>query len=369
MELPGRPATDERVIYLFGCNNAICRTRVGSWRAVRSVRTLKSKPTKNTKHDMSKTKAQATFEFKVDEDIWNTDDSFSGGFDDPFSGFDSPQKTEPQTENFSFSITEPIPHVQSVDVEQQDVNSLSKSPDSVPAISEALSCLSLDSAPQYQSSSRFPTFYIATEEEYIQTKSSKLAAYSEYISKYESITESEPRGNIRVEEWASESYEKINIKGYTKLLKKFIDVVEENPEQLLRYDSSRSENSLLPYSDWRITHHHDSTTSETKPHSSSVPICPRCNGRRVFEFQLMPALLSVLPTTQAPSCNSNSKGKNKVSKDLKKEDVVVMNGMDWGTVVVYSCENDCLPIADGRNEQGAFFSDEVVVVHLENNIM
>ena len=57
-----------------------------------------------------------------------------------------------------------------------------------------------------------------------------------------------------------------------------------------------------------------------------IPNCEICGSKRVFEFQIMPQLLSVL----------------KLDTSLNEKSV------DWGVLAVYTCENSC-----SSNENGA----------------
>jgi pre-rRNA-processing protein TSR4 len=40
-------------------------------------------------------------------------------------------------------------------------------------------------------------------------------------------------------------------------------------------------------------------------------------------------------------------------------------GMEWGTVLVFSCEKDCCPGPGNKEKQGAW-AEETVLVHWEN---
>lgn len=91
--------------------------------------------------------------------------------------------------------------------------------------------------------------------------------------------------------------------------------------------------------------------------SSSIPACPRCKGKRVFELQLVPQLISVLQlgtlsTIGAPI--TGSKKKKMTEEERKKELARIAAGakvngdggnpvgeMEWGTVMVFGCEADC----------------------------
>jgi len=85
-----------------------------------------------------------------------------------------------------------------------------------------------------------------------------------------------------------------------KYFSKYKRLIDDCPEQVLRYD--RGGDPLFI----------------TKPHfqQADIPVCEYCNGTRQFEFQILSTLLNEL------ACDD-------------------MNGLDWGTLLVYTCKNNC----------------------------
>lgn len=100
-----------------------------------------------------------------------------------------------------------------------------------------------------------------------------------------------------------ENYEKTRMKSGDKMFHKFMKRIVACPEQILRYSWSGEPLFLT------------CPTSEI----SEVPACGSCGGWRTFEFQLMPALVSMLS-----------------SADLGLS-------LEFGTVLVYTCERSCWP--------------------------
>ncbi|KAJ2909488.1 hypothetical protein GGI21_001829 [Coemansia aciculifera] len=116
--------------------------------------------------------------------------------------------------------------------------------------------------------------------------------------------------------------------------------------------------------------------------TDALPKCPRCKGKRVFECQLMPALLTVLPLSShvasAPAQDSSSTlpstGRLVGGRLLQTLDL----GMEFGSLLVFSCENDCHDGLVGTDYLGqsassmslyarAAYFDELVLIQLESH--
>ncbi|KIX07621.1 uncharacterized protein Z518_02274 [Rhinocladiella mackenziei CBS 650.93] len=102
-----------------------------------------------------------------------------------------------------------------------------------------------------------------------------------------------------------------------KTFQKFSDRIGQNPEQVLRYEFK---GEPLLYSGT------DSVASRfVVPHGKSgavrgIPKCESCAAQRVFELQLVPGLIY----------------------ELEKDEVLDLeDGMEWGTVILGTCVNNC----------------------------
>ncbi|CAG8557497.1 18682_t:CDS:2 [Dentiscutata erythropus] len=75
------------------------------------------------------------------------------------------------------------------------------------------------------------------------------------------------------------------------------------------------------------------------PHGSvKQPKCSKCGSKRVFEFQLMPNMLCILPTGEYAANSSEKKSGIEGSKcGIAQFDV----GIEWGTVMIFKCQEDC----------------------------
>ncbi|KAJ2043416.1 hypothetical protein GGH13_009783, partial [Coemansia sp. S155-1] len=215
-------------------------------------------------------------------------------------------------------------------------------------------------------------------------------------------------------EWAEEKYERATRpKGTDAAFERFSNVVSQNPEQVVRYQfggrpllytmQDNTARQLLNVASAshpmasRLSHGEDddseddddddddgaSTRQRMHGYSTDgLPKCPRCNGKRVFECQLMPALLTVLPLSDhvapAPVQNSNpslpSTRRLVGGRLLQTLDF----GMEFGTLLVFVCENDCHNGQTGTEYLGqstnsmslhtrAAYFDELVLVQLESH--
>ncbi|KAI8612204.1 programmed cell death protein 2 [Chytriomyces sp. MP71] len=139
-------------------------------------------------------------------------------------------------------------------------------------------------------------------------------------------------------------YEKTQVRGLTKTFKGFQKAVEGYPNQCLRYGFG---SSPLLFND--------------KPFALPDP-CPHCNAPRIFEMQLMPALLSYLPTEEfARQTLSNDTTTGRVAQ----KSVADLNiGVDFGTLLIYTCSRNCIGKYDGLG--GVRLLDEAAVIQADD---
>ncbi|KAJ2064795.1 hypothetical protein GGI17_000771 [Coemansia sp. S146] len=221
-------------------------------------------------------------------------------------------------------------------------------------------------------------------------------------------------------EWADEKYERATRpKGTDAAFERFSRIVSQNPEQVVRYQfggrpllytmQDNTARQLLNVA--RVAHpmtsnlsrgDNDDDDSEEEDDddddgastrqrmrgysTDGLPKCPRCNGKRVFECQLMPALLTVLPlsdhvapapvkySSPSPSPTQPNTGRLVGGRLLQTLDF----GMEFGTLLVFVCENDCHNGQTGTEYLGqstnsmslhtrAAYFDELVLVQLESH--
>uniref|UniRef100_A0A8C3LYV6 Programmed cell death protein 2 C-terminal domain-containing protein n=1 Tax=Chrysolophus pictus TaxID=9089 RepID=A0A8C3LYV6_CHRPC len=101
----------------------------------------------------------------------------------------------------------------------------------------------------------------------------------------------------------NEKYEKSEVRSGDHTFHKFMKRISVCPEQILRYSWGGQPLFI---------------TCPPANFDNSIPACSNCGSNRIFEFQLMPALVSML----------------RGDADLSVE---------FGTVIVYTCERSCWP--------------------------
>lgn len=63
----------------------------------------------------------------------------------------------------------------------------------------------------------------------------------------------------------------------------------------------------------------------------------------------MPNLINVLKTT-ASSAQTDAERRKELEAAMGKGDATARQGMEWGTILVFSCEKDCCGSGDGQQE-------------------
>lgn len=97
--------------------------------------------------------------------------------------------------------------------------------------------------------------------------------------------------------------------------------------------------------------------------AASIPACPSCGGRRVFECQLMPNLINTVrdnaTAATAQVDGQTEEERRRTIEKLIKGGAEDVRGMEWGTAMVFSCENDCCKEKSG-------WAEELVLVQWDN---
>lgn len=137
-------------------------------------------------------------------------------------------------------------------------------------------------------------------------------------------------------DWDREVYENTKVSGINSEFAKFHSHVAADPGQVIRYD--RKNKPLVMKGD---------TLTDI---SKKMNKCKYCGSKKVFEFQIMPCILSALNVGQYSIGDSKFKMKNSSQQQRfgkQSFDNFVNNhthGMDFASVLIYCCSNNCTPL-------------------------
>ncbi|XP_063801498.1 programmed cell death protein 2-like [Pseudophryne corroboree] len=272
-----------RVIHVFACSKKPCWGKHESWVALRSQGLEEHKP--------QITQSVSQQENKMSAADW-CDDANNWGFDS-----DEPLTTPAVTHTTSC----PSVPLQTDWTSQLQNLSLMDPSEPVPAYDSV-----------------FQSYYLAVAEEEECEWDTDLDHAQRLLREYE---QREAAIMEHVDSLAGkgegEKYEKCDLQICNLVFHKFLKKISLCRQQILRY----SWNGIPLYM--------------SLPDVASQPLpCTRCGGRRVFEFQLMPALVTMLQGTKA---------------DLL---------LEFGTVLIFTCERSCWEVSDKTPVQEACFVQE-----------
>ncbi|XP_068117718.1 programmed cell death protein 2-like [Hyperolius riggenbachi] len=263
-----------RVIHVFACSKKSCWGKPESWMAFRSQSLEGHKP------DVSEASTQqdntmAASDWCDDADNWGMDDD----------------------DDDRLAAAPAVSHVRSCPEDSPQTDCTAQ-----------LQSLSLTDTPEtaQSASALFHSYYIAVADEEDCEWDPGLDHARRLLQEYEQ------RGESSVEELEScegkserEKYEKNDLKKRDLMFYRFLKKIAPCQQQILRYCWNGQPLCISPLDE-----------------AAQPPPCPRCGGRRVFEFQLMPALVTMLQG---------------VKTDLL---------LEFGTVLIFTCEGSCWDASD-----------------------
>ncbi|KAJ2724958.1 hypothetical protein GGI07_001620 [Coemansia sp. Benny D115] len=432
--VPLEESAYDRVLYLWACNRRACTGRPGAAKAVRghllnreyAAKVIKRQKQKEPKKPLVKTKqpAQPVLDFGG---LWSSGkskgtDGGSGGSLFGSSGSSSALFSGPLFASGGFGSqaagSGPGPGSGSGnkdEVDDSDQDDKKESTDETDKENEAeslsakLQGLTIESSTQQPSQSErveWPETTAAVQPQYLEFEAEELddkyihERYREEIDQAMELAAAEAsmRGKKAAptgdgEEWADEKYERTERpRGTDSAFERFVRIVSQNPEQIVRYQFSGkpllytlqdAAARQLGISATQDGYDSDSDDEDgvAGPHGYSteaLPRCEHCKGRRVFECQLMPALLSVLPlaaSAEAAAPLAVKGGERLVGSQLMQ---ALDLGLEFGTMMVFVCENDCHGGKTGTAYLGrtqasmdayapAQYYEELVLVQLETH--
>ncbi|XP_053305190.1 programmed cell death protein 2-like [Spea bombifrons] len=275
-----------RVVHVFACVGKQCWGKQESWVALRSQSLQEHEPP-HVKETLSQQQENvAATDWCEDADDWGADDD-SVGQTSAVVSLPSSCPAEPVNTDCTLSL--------------RDLSLSDRSPNEH----------SLDSA--------FCSYYISVADEEECGSSSDLDHAQRLLREYEKREGLllEDQGSNCTGKGEMEKYEKHNLRSHDIVFYKFMKKISHCSQQILRYSWSGMPLYMSPI---EVGFH--------------PPPCIQCGGCRVFEFQLMPALVSMLRSTET---------------DLL---------LEFGTVLVFTCARSCWAAGDRKSVQEFCFVQE-----------
>ncbi|KZP01905.1 hypothetical protein CALVIDRAFT_474406 [Calocera viscosa TUFC12733] len=222
------------------------------------------------------------------------------------------------------------------------------------------------SQPNWSSQPSYRPLYISTIDEYITPKPPPPVPKKV-------INEAQSSTDAGGSPWGKETYEVMH--KVDEIFERFVARVQEAAQQVVRYDLS---GTPLPFSSRDPVYQRIFPVQAIAPGTavsvngppepirhaydpSAVDACPRCGGPRVFECQLMPNLISILKRPDS----SPSKTKKPSAEERQQELSALLkggtDGMEWGTIMVFSCLADCCQDATGAPATETWVEEMVLV--------
>uniref|UniRef100_A0A4W3J980 Programmed cell death 2-like n=1 Tax=Callorhinchus milii TaxID=7868 RepID=A0A4W3J980_CALMI len=271
-----------RVINVFACARPECWGNSESWRVLRSQYLA-------LEEDRGR-ECKVTEEFSMTTSDW-CDEADDWGIADPVTLGSSPERL-PETTRVCSPSADPLVAAQVISFQGLSL----QEPCQPRPVSDR----------RLFHSHTFRPFYISVVEENDYTAAECSDHDQRLLQEYQS------REGLDIQRIASEgcessskteTYEKSNVRHGDQIFLKFMKQIACCPSQILRY----SRNGVPLF-----------ISSPPPNYQSAIPCCQACGGRRVFEFQLMPALVTMLTGTGTDSL-----------------------AVEFGTALVYTCELSC----------------------------
>ncbi|KAF6753006.1 programmed cell death protein 2 [Ephemerocybe angulata] len=369
----------DRALYMWGCPRAGCQGKASTVRAWRGLRynqkyaaQLERKLARQRQREQEKAEALAEEERKKVSAKIN-----------PFSmklGAPGPNPFGLGAQLFGDVSPSPAPvsptsGVTADDLKSEDEGSQSDegSDDDSGSEGSLITAMSTTviSESGWKSAPTYPPLYLSTLSEYVPPKAKFSLPPGTQIIDPSEVDEKSGKDTT----WISESYE--NSLDIDQVFEKFSKRVEIEPEQVVRYDlkgtplpfsSDETFKSLFPDPKQETLPVTKAAFTVVQPQKrvydpSSVPPCPSCGAPRVFECQLMPNIINVLSTSDAPTDKNltDEERRQAVEKALKKGDKDARGSMEWGTCMIFSCENDCC-VDENKKECKESWKEEYVLI-------
>jgi len=342
----------DRSLYVWSCRRKACRRKEGSVRAFRAARkSEESKKSSVNNKPIEKKSEPAPVSppaVNLGATLFGVKSSSSSGQTNPFSSPQSNGSSAPNPFGSASSLTAKAP---------QKGNSPSQEASSLPETFAQKARLSSTEASNAQSADKsalgppepwpqqsafpkpYPSYYVETDAEYITRSGGEPVSGAQVVD----VDGNTGSSSSAEDKAAFEST-------MDRTFQRFADRLAENPEQVLRYEwagqpllyakSDAVGKLLAPIDDGNKGRVQVQTSSASSRFGSKVPRCGSCGARREFELQLTPYAIMEL-----------------------ESDDMSLDGMDWGTIIVGSCSDDCAEA--GKKKGEVSYTEEWVGVQWE----
>lgn len=304
-ELPDRFPTHDRRIYVFACRRNTCRRQEGSIRAIRGVRRWKEEEV---------VEEEPAEEPKKEEPKPDLGKALFGG--SPFGGSAAANPFSTSANPFNTSSSGAAPSNPFASTPAAPAAAAPASPETklAKSFAETVAINAPAAKPppapepwpeQSKLPKAYPVLYLADAD-------------------YETLEpeETELPENVRIEESDAPEPSILDREAFESTMdgtfQKFADRVSQNPEQVIRYEFG---GQPLIYS--KVDKVGEMLSR------GGIPRCPNCAGKRTFEVQMTPNAIAEL-----------------------EADDMSLEGMEWGTIMVGVCENDCMPAGQEMGQCG-----------------
>ncbi|KAJ6485929.1 programmed cell death protein 2 [Mycena sanguinolenta] len=352
----------DRALYVWGCAVKECQSKEGCIRAWRGLRYNDEYAAKLAKKSAKqKTKSTITTEKPKANpfSLGGVPNSAPFGLGAQIFG-DSP----------SAAPSPPGPPIE--EEEDHDTND-GDSDASSEELLTALAATTLEESP-WRAAPSYQPQYLSTCSEYLPAQpKAKLPPGVEIVDSLD-----DPGKGSKDVSWIAEAYE--NSLDVDQVFEHFTKRVGFEGDQCVRYDL---EGTPLPYASDSVFQSlftlppapplpvtkaaftvvpparrtYDSSTT-------TIPPCPVCKSKRVFECQLMPNLINVLRasgSTEGSRKLTDEERRKLVEQELKGGSSGGGRGMEWGTCLIFSCAKDCSLADDGKNARESWREETVLI--------
>ncbi|WPG98878.1 Hypothetical protein R9X50_00167800 [Acrodontium crateriforme] len=322
-DLPDRFPSHQRRLYLLGCKNKACRRKNGSIRGIRAVKASEERVDRPKQKSVEPaTTTQAQPQQNLGAALFGVQPSANAPAN-PFSTNSGSNITNPFAKSASSSSsTAP----KSSEPEKLAETFAQKARIASPPQSDITQPESSEPWPEKSAFPEpFPSYYIDAEKEYLEAESQDIPSNA----RVDNSADGEGSGGSGDMKGVFES-------SMDKTFQKFADRLSQNPEQVLRYEyggqallySKNDATGKLLASESEQSNAKVQVASRNGP-SSKMPKCTNCGAARTFELQLTPHAITEL-----------------------EADDMSLDGMDWGTIIMGVCHNDCQQKGKKVNEVG-----------------